>query len=313
MSRTHIQISFIILNYNGKEITERCIQSLTENVSIDDYEIIVVDNASSDGSSYYLRNKFPFIRIVNEQKNKFIAAYNDGVREASGDWVFLLNNDMLFNKGFLEFLIPHLNKGDLFAVGSKMVNPAGNTEKCANYPIYKCGYLWINTLQVDDYSPTIYIGCHGLFNREKFLQLGGFDPIYSPFYVEDLDLCYRAWKRGWKVFIEPKSVIIHHHMATIGKFFKKKYVLRIAARNHFIFIWKNITSKKLFAQHILCLPIILLGSLLMYKPYYIKAFFDAFKYRDKIQKLRYFNINNEEMTDENIIQYIANSIKLNRG
>jgi GT2 family glycosyltransferase len=302
-------ISFVILNYNGKELTERCIDSLTRSISEVDYEIIVVDNGSSDGSVEYLKNKFPSIKIVEEGYNKFITAYNDGVKKAKGEWVFLLNNDMLFEKGFLDYILPHLTDEDIFAIGSKMVNPERQVEKNANYPDFKCGYLWIKTKDVSSFSPTIYIGCHGIFNKKKFLELGGFDPMYSPFYSEDLDLCYRAWKRGWKVYVEPKSVIIHYHMATIGKLFNRKYVLRVAARNHFLFIWKNFTSKRLFIQHILCLPLILLGAFFLKKWYYIPAFFDAMRYISEIKSSRKSLVVSERMSDSEVINFIKKGIE----
>jgi len=302
-------ISFVILNYNGRELTERCINSLISCIGGYDYEIIVVDNGSSDGSVEYLKNKFPSIKIIEESYNKFIVAYNDGVKEAKGEWVFLLNNDMLFEKGFLDYILPHLTDEDIFAIGSKMVNLERQVEKNANYPDFKCGYLWIKTKDVSSFSPTIYVGCHGIFNKKKFLESGGFDPMYSPFYSEDLDLCYRAWKRGWKVYVEPKSTIVHHHMATIGKLFNQKYVLRVAARNHFLFIWKNFTSKRLFIQHILCLPFILLGALFLKKWYYIPAFFDAMRYISEIRSSRKSLVVSERMSDPEVIKFIKKGIE----
>jgi len=306
-------ISFIILNYNGKEITERCIKSLLESVKSVRYEIIVVDNGSSDGSSQYLKNVFPEIKLVRESRNKFIYAYNDGVRAAKGEWVFLLNNDMVFENGFVDPIIKdfgELKNNDLFAIGSKLVKPSGETEKCVNCPFFKNGYLWVTSIDSNKLSPTIYVGAHAIFNKDKFLQIGGFDPIYTPFYSEDLDLSYRAWKMGWKVYVEPKSVIVHQHMATIGNFFDRKYVLRVAARNHFLFIWRNITSKRLFIQHVLFLPIILLGSLFIGKGYYIPAFFEALHYFKAIRMYRSKNAQYNKLNDTEILksfrEYFAN-------
>jgi len=71
----------------------------------------------------------------------------------------------------------------------------GKFEKGVNIAKFKFGYFWIKSKNVEKLSPSIYIGTHGMFRREMFLELGGFDEVYSPFYSEDLDLCYRAWKR----------------------------------------------------------------------------------------------------------------------
>jgi len=295
-----LSVSFIILNYNGKEITERCINSLINSIKDIDYEIIVVDNGSNDGSAYYLESKFNFIKVINERENKYISAYNDGVKEAKNQWVFLLNNDMTFENGFLTPILEHLSQKDIFAVGSKMLKENKDIEKCANIPSFKYGYLWIKSVDVDEFFPSIYIGTHGVFNRDKFLEIEGFDEIYSPFYSEDLDLCYRAWKRGWLTYIEPSSVILHKHMGTISRFFEKNYILKISARNHFIFIWKNMTSKRIIFEHIMFLPLILFGAILMGKFHYIPGFCEALKllFRGKIKRDQ-----NNEKTDEEILYY----------
>jgi len=293
-------VSFVILNYNGKEITERCINSLINSIKDIDYEIIVVDNGSNDGSAYYLESKFNFIKVINKRENKYISAYNDGVKEAKNQWVFLLNNDMTFENGFLTPILEHLSQEDIFAVGSKMLKENKDVERCANIPSFKYGYLLIKSVDVDEFLPSIYIGTHGVFNRDKFLEIGGFDDIYSPFYSEDLDLCYRAWKRGWMTYIEPRSIIYHKHMVTIGRFFKRSYILKISARNRFVFLWKNITSKKMIFEHIVCLPFILFGAIFMGKFHYIPSFWMALKllFKGKIKReLSYVK------TDEEILYY----------
>ena len=301
MTQIHSLISFIILNYNGKELTERCMESLMLCLSGYAYEVIVVDNGSSDGSVEYLKDKFPWIRIIEEGYNKFIVAYNDGVKEAKGEWIFLLNNDMLFKEDFLIPLLNSLNDQNLFAIGSKMESFEGKFEKGVNIAKFKFGYFWIKSKNVEKLSPSIYIGTHGMFRREMFLELGGFDGVYSPFYSEDLDLCYRAWKKGLKIFVEPSSVIYHKHMATIDKFFDRDYILRVNARNHFVFIWKNLTSRSLILRHILFLPFLLIGGIFVGKPYYISGFTDALRllFKGKIHRL---GKNDIYLNDEEILK-----------
>ena len=296
-----LSVSFVILNYNGKEITERCINSLINSIKDIDYEIIVVDNGSNDGSAYYLESKFNFIKVINKRENKYISAYNDGVKEAKNQWVFLLNNDMTFEDGFLTPILEHLFQDNIFAVGSKMLKENKDFEKCANIPSFKYGYLWIKSVDVNEFLPSIYIGAHGVFNRDEFLEIGGFDDIYSPFYSEDLDLCYRAWKRGWMTYIEPRSIIYHKHMATINKFFSRDYILRINARNHLIFLWKNLSSIRLILSHVFFLPFLLVGSFTIGKSYYISAFFESLKYLKRISKERFQESRKNIKTDEEIL------------
>jgi len=87
------------------------------------------------------------------------------------------------------------------------------------------------------------------FDRKKFRQLGGFDPLLAPFYLEDTDLGYMAWKRGWKVLYQPSSVVYHEHRGTIGKRFSDSYIQSILKKNFLLFTWKNIHEwRRLFAH-----------------------------------------------------------------
>jgi GT2 family glycosyltransferase len=298
-------VSFIILNFNGKELTERCLHSLLGSFKKDIHEIIVVDNRSTDGSASYLKEKFSGVKIIEESENRFISAYNDGIAKAQGEWLFLLNNDMTLEKDFLDPILGCLNDETTFAVGSKMLNDKGELEKGVNVPEFRYGYVWIRTKDADHLSPSFYVGTHGIFNKSKLVSLGGFDSLYSPFYSEDVDLCYRALKRGWKIYLQPKSIIYHQHMVTIKRHFQKSYVLRINARNHLIFHWKNITSTTLLARHILFLPPLLLGSIFKKKSYYIPAFFDALKSLNEIRQRRARERREEKVKDEEILSSFA--------
>ncbi|MGC8979543.1 glycosyltransferase family 2 protein [Caldisericum sp.] len=307
MIQTHMLISFIILNYNGKGLTERCIDSLIRCIAGYNYEIIVVDNGSSDGSAEYLKNKFPSIKIIEEGFNKFIFAYNDGVKEAKGEWVFLLNNDMMFKGDFLSPLLEYVTQPDLFAVGSRLFNYEGKFESGVKILFFKFGLLSIRTEDINNPTFSFYIGTHGIFRREMFNALGGFDEVYTPFYFEDVDLCYRAWKRGWKVMVEPKSIIFHKHQATIGKFFDKSYIDRIIVRNNFIFQWKNITDKRVMLGYLFWIPIRLIKALLWQRIYYVKGFFDAVSLLIK-GKITRNSSQEDKMSDKDIFNFL---IRLN--
>lgn len=100
-------------------------------------------------------------------------------------------------------------------------------------------------------------GGHALFDREKFIQLGGFDELFSPFYYEDADLSYRAWKRGYRVYYEPESIVYHEHQATIGNSFSKSYIDFVLKRNRLIFMWKNLSDFVFLVKHLIFLPIYL--------------------------------------------------------
>jgi GT2 family glycosyltransferase len=92
------------------------------------------------------------------------------------------------------------------------------------------------------------------FDRKKYLQIGGLDPLYHPFYVEDTDLSYQAWKRGWKCLLAPSSKVTHKHRATSGKKYGHRFVDLTIRRNTFLFVWKNITDAGMTLEHVWNLP-----------------------------------------------------------
>ena len=91
------------------------------------------------------------------------------------------------------------------------------------------------------------------WSPEKLVALGGFSPLYAPFYVEDVDLSYQAWKRGWKCLLEPTATVWHPVNSTIRKYHKRRKVKFLIARNKHIFMWLNITDRALVARYFLCL------------------------------------------------------------
>ena len=94
---------------------------------------------------------------------------------------------------------------------------------------------------VDCLFPCFYGGGGSCaFDRRKFLELGGFDELLAPFYLEDTDLGFLAWKRGWKVLYQPASVVYHEHRGTIGKRFRNDYIQSVLQKNFLLFCWKNI-------------------------------------------------------------------------
>ena len=103
---------------------------------------------------------------------------------------------------------------------------------------------------VDDLFPCFYGGGGSCaFDRQKFLELGGFDELLAPFYLEDTDLGYMAWKRGWKVLYQPRSVVYHEHRGTIGKRFREEQIQAVLKKNFVLFCWKNIHEWRRLPAH----------------------------------------------------------------
>jgi len=210
-------------------------------------EIIVVDDASYDESVSYLKKNFPSVKLIKHKKNRgFSYSVNTGVRMAKGNLVVLLNTDIIPEKNFLESVLSHFDDKKVFAIS-----------------FHEKGYSWAKGFfkngfisheqgkETKQAHNTFWVsGGSGIFRRKYWMDLGGMDEkLLSPFYWEDIDLSYRAAKRGFKLLWEPKSIVEHKHESTISKL-TKSYVQRIRERNELLFIWKNITSINLFKKHI---------------------------------------------------------------
>ncbi len=250
--------SVIIPNWNGRDLLETYLPSVIEAVAGSrDHEIIVVDNGSEDGSAAFVREEFPQVRVLALGRNLgFGGGSNYGVREARNEIVVLLNNDMRVEPGFLEPLLDGFQDDKTFAVSCQIffADPAkGRQETGLTEGWWQQGGLRVGHRadpEVRELYPCFYGGGGSCaFDRKKFLELGGFDALYHPFYLEDTDLGYLAWKRGWKVLYQPASVVHHEHRGTIGKTFSQAYIQNAVRKNFLLFTWKNVHSWRMVAGH----------------------------------------------------------------
>lgn len=238
-------ISIIIPTWNGKDLLEKHLLFVFAARTKDVVEIILVDDCSTDGTIEWAREKFPdllTIRLV--RRGYFSGAVNAGVGAATGDIVILLNNDVSPRKNFLEPLVKHFDDSAVFAVtcaeetivnGKKVIRGRGEGAIDKGLLVHQSGSnnkpysLWAT-------------GGSAAFDRRKWDELGGMDALFEPFYWEDIDLSYRAWKKGWSIIFEKNSLVEHIHEQTIGKYFSPAYIRRKGLRNQFLFAWKNFTD-----------------------------------------------------------------------
>jgi len=260
-----IGVSVVIPNWNGKKLLKRNLPPLIEAMNYfgGEYEIIVVDDGSVDGSAQYVREAFPSIRVIRLEHNRgFPVAANRGMGAAIHDLVLLLNSDIRVERNFLAPLLGYFDEERTFAVSTAIMEDK-NTVVIRPYIFeFKYGFLR-EVFGTEKNGPNLastVSGGRGLFDRKKFMQLGGFDEIYSPFYYEDWDLSYRAWKKGFRMYYEPQSIVYHAHQATIGRAFSNGYIKFIFDRNRLIFTWKNLTDLDFLFRHFLILPFFLLWN-----------------------------------------------------
>lgn len=243
-----MKISVIVTNFNGQKLLKKFLPVVFENSPEAD-EIIVTDDASKDGSIKYLdslRSKYPKLKIIRHRKNiGFVANSNQAVKATSGDLVVLLNNDINPQFNYIKNCLKHFQDSTIFGVGFAEI---GN-ENWAHL-FWKEGYVQYNQgIPVNETHITGWLsGGSSIIRKEYFLKLGGFDTIYKPFYTEDVDLGYRAWKSGYKLIWEPKARVYHQHESTISKF-PKRFTDYVKERNRLLVVLRNITDPKMLLEN----------------------------------------------------------------
>ncbi len=262
----------VIPNWNGHDLLAKYLPSVIDALADHpDNEIIVIDNASTDGSAEFVASRFPQVRLIRCEKNLgFGGASNLGFREASNDIVILLNSDMRVERNFLDPLLAPFHDPLVFAVAAQIffADPAKRREETGlTEGWWADGRIRVShriDTEITSEFPCFYAGGgSSAFDRRKFLELGGFDPILKPFYYEDTDLGLMAWKRGWKVLYQPLSIVYHEHRGTIGRKFSTPYIQSVLKRNAVLFVWKNIHDWRLVASHFPFLALSCLRSFIL--------------------------------------------------
>lgn len=303
-----INLSVIIPTYKNKELL---FKNLTKNLNfLKDSEIIIVNDNPRETlkkSLYSLfgraKNVKKIILLENKKNLGFGESINQGVKKSSGRYLMLLNDDVeLINENFKNVLNYFAKDKKLFAVG--FAQREKNNRLVGKNRIY-----WKRGMFYHDEVKNLTFGLNAwaeggacIIDKKKFLTLSGFNPLYSPFYWEDIDLSYRAYKRGWRVIFDPNIVVDHKHQSTIGKYFKKSTIKIIAFRNQFIFIWKNITNRDLLMSHFFFLPYNLVYFLLKGKKEFLIGFLKAIKYLREIRRARRFEEEKIKITDKEILK-----------
>ena len=251
-------VSVVIPNWNGRDLLEKYLPSVIDALADSpESEVIVVDNGSQDGSAEFVDQHFPQVRVLSLERNLgFGGGSNTGFEAARHDIVVLLNNDMRVERNFLQPLLDGFTDSKTFAVSCQIF--FSDPEKLREESGLTEGWWQQGALRVRhrlepgirELYPCFYGGGGSCaFDRRKFLELAGFDELLKPFYLEDTDLGYLAWKRGWKVLYQPASAVFHEHRGTIGRHFSDAYIRTVLQKNFLLFTWKNIHSWGWLGSH----------------------------------------------------------------
>lgn len=266
MVKKALGISVLIPTYNGKDRLKKNLPAVIEAINQFDprhekSEIVILDDASPvKNIESFLNEKFPQVKYSRSKKNlRFARNCNQGARLAKYGIIIFLNDDVQPEVNFITPLIKHFHDLKVFGVGCLEQNLAGSPPEIIlggrGILEFKRGLFIHHRAKNQKLIQTDWItGGSGAFNKKLFLELGGFNPIFSPAYWEDLDLSYRAKKLGYKIIFEPQAKVKHFHEQTNLQIFGSPKIQIISFRNQLIFTWKNLDSPKKLAEHLIWFP-----------------------------------------------------------
>jgi len=223
-------LSIIIVNWNTKQLLHNCLRSIYENAKNIDFEIIVVDNASSDGSVEMVKSEFPYIKLIENQQNLgFATANNQAIRQSCGSYILLLNSDTIIIDGAIErtldFMEKHPESG---AVGCRLLNSDRSLQhSCYNFGSLARAIIFnlkldktifhnnenVQTLLKnwthDEVRVVDYVrGAFLMMSKKALDDVGLLDEKFF-MYAEEADICYRLKHAGWKIYFFPGAEVIH--------------------------------------------------------------------------------------------------------
>lgn len=299
--------SIVITNYNGLGYLKKCLPTVRDAIEYagGDHQCIIVDDCSSDESVAYIRKNFPEFELRIPQQNLgFQKASNFGVKHAKHDIVIMLNNDIMLEKDNIVKLTAHFHDDSVFCVSTKVFMWDKTTYLAGKRTaIFEKGHITLkddpgDTRVTDTFFAT---GGAAAFCKKKYEQLHGFDSLYYPLYWEDIDLCYRARKRGYKVLYDPNIVMYHKHQATITKMMNEDSIKYLTGRNSYLFLWRNVTSPQLIFQHIVWCPLFLMRDLLKFRTRFWISVVKALHYLPDVLLRRYYEKRIQRVKDEEIM------------
>jgi hypothetical protein len=234
-----MKLSIVIICWNDLKVVSNCLRSIFEETRDIDFEVIMSDNGSTDGSVDYVRKHFPRVRVVENGANLgFAKGNNVGIRVAQGEYVLILNPDTIIQKRALEKLVAYADRHpEAGAFGCRVLNPDGSFQNPAR-PIPRISGYFVATLCLrrlahlsQMFASDLYPGWEGrseraigfqsgcciLLRGDLLRQLGGFDERFF-YHFEEADLCFRVWKSGSSILFNPGAEITHLGGQSVGRF-----------------------------------------------------------------------------------------------
>jgi GT2 family glycosyltransferase len=269
-------VCLAILNYNGKKHLEQLLPTAcaaAKNFS-GTCAVVVLDNQSTDGDVAWIEREFPSVETIVAPTNDFLFSYNWLAQKRTEDLLVLLNNDLKVDRDFLTPLIQHFQSPDVFSVSARSYdwNGAKVTSGPARLEFKNGFYSW-------EFDTRHQKTCHTLFtsggfmavDRKKFVELGGFNRLFAPAYCEDVDLCIRAWRQGWRCIYEPGSLVHHRHQATWSDH-SMVSLGSLELRNLLLMQWSTFPMNRGFWARLWSLTKLFIGSLFFSNRVWLKTY-----------------------------------------
>lgn len=277
----HKGISVVIPNFNGKYLLEQILPPLYEalkNTSLD-HEVIISDDHSTDDSVNFLKENYPGQALLESTENKgFSPTINKGIFLCRFDYILLLNSDVKLEPAYFKTLLPYFDLPDTFGVMGRIVDWDGdNIQDGGKYPYFhgtkiKTSGNYIPL--IPDYSQRLYTmylsGANAMVCRKKLWELGGFDELYAPFYVEDYDLSLRAWRMGYKCYYDHFAVCRHKVSVSIRSQQKENQINKIYYRNKMYLHAIHLSGIKRYLWYVQSLLEVVM-QIFLFHFYYAKA------------------------------------------
>jgi len=231
------ELTISIVTYNSLDFLKECLESIFKNPPLVDYGIIVVDNASEDGTSEFIKKNYPAVTLISNTKNiGFAAANNQAIKNSDSRYIVLINSDCEVYGGSLDNLMEFMDKNAGAGIaGPKIINSDGTTQlSCRRFPSlldaaahnilgdifpgnpFTKKYKLAGVSRDKPFKVDWVSGSCMIIRRKALEDTGELDEKYF-MYIEDVDMCYRMWQKGWVVYYYPEAEIMHHAGGSTGR------------------------------------------------------------------------------------------------
>lgn len=262
-------VHLLVLNFNGRRHLAECLPSVLRAAADSTHhcDVAVIDNDSADDSVAWLAGHFPEVRVIR-RPNRGLCSFNDVVPRLEGPVAVLLNNDVRLDPDCIDPLVAPLDprqSGDAsrcFMTAPLCWRFDGGTYEgfrtavCWHWGLVRATALYPgHEATIRQPGPTASAGAALAVDCRKFAELGGFDPVYLPGRLEDLDFAFRGYQAGYHARYVPQSVMYHRGMATFGEIFGREGCDELALRNTLLFQWKNLRHPRHLVGQLVGLPL----------------------------------------------------------